>query len=58
MNQLHSKLNQVNEQIKLNEAYDRELQRLRNERQTYGAYRKTREQAIKEKNKRRDPGGY
>lgn len=58
MNQLHSKLNQVNEQIKLNEAYDRELQRLRNERQTYGAYRKTREQIIKEKNKRRDPGGY
>lgn len=58
MNQLHNKLNQLNEQIKLNEAYDREMERLRNERQTYGAYRKTREQTIKEKNKRRDPGGY
>ena len=49
-------LNLIKEHISENEAYDREIQRLREERMRFGTFIKEREQRLNEERKRRNPG--
>lgn len=49
-------LNLIKEHISENEAYDREIQRLREERMRFGMFIKEREQRLNEERKRRNPG--
>ena len=49
-------LNIIKEHISENEAYDREIQRLREERMRFGAFIKEREQRLNEERKRRNTG--
>lgn len=49
-------LNLIKEHISENEAYDREIQRLREERIRMGMFIKEREQRLNEERKRRNPG--
>ena len=49
-------LNIIKEHISENEAYDREIQRLRKERIRMGMFIKEREQRLYEERKRRNPG--
>lgn len=49
-------LNLIKEHIFENEAYDREIQRLREERMRFGTFIKEREQRLNEERKRRNPG--
>ena len=49
-------LNLIKEHISENEEYDREIQRLREERIRMGMFIKEREQRLNEERKRRNPG--
>lgn len=49
-------LDKLKEQISLNEEYDREIERLQQNRIIYAQYNKEREKRILEENKRRNPG--
>lgn len=49
-------LNNLKEQLSINEAYDREMERLRQNRINYAQYNKEREKRIAEERKRRNPG--
>ena len=49
-------LNLIKEHISENDAYDREIQRLREERMRFGVFIKEREQRLNEERKRRNPG--
>lgn len=49
-------LNMIKEHISENEAYDREIQRLREERIRLNTFIKEREQRLNEERKRRNPG--
>lgn len=49
-------LNKLKEQLSINEAYDREMERLRQNRINYAQYNKEREKRIAEERKRRNPG--
>lgn len=49
-------LNLIKEHISENEAYDREIQRLREERIRMAMFIKEREQRLSEERKRRNPG--
>lgn len=49
-------LNLIKEQVSENEAYDREIERLREERIRLGVFIKEREQRLNEERKRRNPG--
>ena len=49
-------LNFIKERISENEEYDREIQRLREERIRMGMFIKEREQRLNEERKRRNPG--
>lgn len=49
-------LNLIKEHISENEEYDREIQRLREERIRIGMFIKEREQRLNEERKRRNPG--
>ena len=49
-------LNLIKDHISENEEYDREIQRLREERIRIGMFIKEREQRLSEERKRRNPG--
>lgn len=49
-------LNLIKEHISVNEEYDREIQRLREERIRIATFIKEREQRLNEERKRRNPG--
>lgn len=49
-------LNKLHENMKINEAYDKEMQRLRENRTRYNSFVKEREIKINQEKKRKNPG--